>query len=173
MTPQLLSSLLADRPAPGLTKEMDLYGRLNGRWRTLITHFPLDGPERREEGEWTFGYALEGRAVIDVWQVPPRAQLGGVKGVTSHECGLCVRVYDPRLKLWRFTFHGPVNGVTINMLTFAVGPDIVQERFYNARCERWIFSDISHDRFFWRSVLSTDGGVSWRLMQTIEARRDM
>ncbi len=152
MTPQLLSSLLADGPAPGLTKEMDLYGRLNGRWRTLITHLPLDGPERREEGEWTFGYALEGRA---------------------HECGLCVRVYDPRLKLWRFTFHGPVNGVTINMLAFAVGPDIVQERFYNARCERWIFSDISHDRFFWRSVLSTDGGVSWRLMQTIEARRDM
>jgi hypothetical protein len=89
---------------------------------------PLDGPERREEGEWTFGYALEGRAGIDVWQVPPRAQLGGVKGVTSHECGLCVRVYDPRLKLWRFTFHGPVNGVTINMLAFAVGPDIVQER---------------------------------------------
>jgi hypothetical protein len=49
-------------------KEMDLYGRLNGHWRTLITHFPLDGPERREEGEWTFGHALEGRAVIDVWQ---------------------------------------------------------------------------------------------------------
>ena len=111
--------------------------------------------------------------MIDVWQVPPHAQLGGVKGVTSHECGLCVRVYDPRLKLWRFTFHGPVSGVTINMLAFAVGPDIVQERFYNARCERWIFSDISHDRFFWRSVLSTDGGVSWGLMQTIEARRDM
>lgn len=173
MTQKLLSSLLADGPAPALRTEMDLYGRLNGRWRTLITHFPLDGPERREQGEWTFGYALEGRAVIDVWQVPPRAQLGGVNGVTSHECGLCVRVYDPTLKLWRFTFHGPVSGATINMLAFAVGPDIVQERFFSARCERWIFSDISHNRFLWRSVHSTDGGMSWRLMQTIEASRDM
>jgi hypothetical protein len=91
---------------------------------------------------------------------PPRAQLGGVKGVTSRECGLWVRVYDPRLKLWRFTFHGPVNGVTINMLAFAVGPDMTLERFYDARCERWIFSDIFHDRFLWRSVLSTDGGAS-------------
>ena len=173
MNPQLLNSLLADGPAPGMTKEVDLFGRLNGRWRTLITYFPLDGPKRREEGEWTFGYALEGRAVIDVWQVPPRAQLGGANGTSSHECGLCVRVYDPRLKLWRFTFHGPVLGVTIDMLAFAVGSDIVQERFYGGRCERWIFSDISHERFFWRSVLSTDGGVSWRLTQTIEARREM
>jgi hypothetical protein len=173
MNPQLLSSILADGPAPGMTKEMDLFGRFNGRWRTLITCIPLEGAERREEGEWTFGYALEGRAVIDVWQVPPRAQLGCAKGTTSHECGLCVRVYDPRLKLWRFTFHGPVLGATIDMLAFAVGPDIVQERFYGARCERWIFSDISHERFSWRSVLSTDGGVTWRLTQTIEARREM
>ena len=156
-----------------MAKEIDLYGRLSGRWRTLITYFPVEGPERREEGEWTFYYALEGRAVIDVRQVPPRAQLVGVKGRTSHECGLCVCVYNPRLKLWQFTFHGPVHEITIDMLAFAVGPDIVQERFYNARCERWIFSDISHDRFFWRSVISTDGGVSWRLIQTIEARRDM
>ena len=173
MNPQLLNSLLADRPAPGMTKEVDLFGRLSGRWRTLITYFPLEGPERREEGEWTFGYALEGRAVIDVWQVPPRGQLGGAKGTSSHECGLCVRVYDPRVKLWRFTFHGPVLGVTTDMLAFAVGSDIVQERFYGGRCGRWIFSDISHERFFWRSVLSGDGGVSWRLTQTIEARREM
>ena len=138
MTSQLLSCFSADGPAPDLAKEMSLYGRLDGRWRTRITYLPVDGPERREEGEWTFSYALEGRAVIDVWQVPPRAQLGGVKGVSSHECGLCVRVYDPRLKLWRFTFHGPVHGTTINMLAFQVGPDIVQERFYNGRCERWI-----------------------------------
>jgi hypothetical protein len=172
MTPQLLSSIVANGPAPNLTKEMDLFGRLNGRWRTSITYFPVEGVKYREEGEWTFGYALEGRAVVDVWQVPPRAQLGGKKGTTSHECGLCVRVYDPKVKLWRFTFHGPVLGVTINMLAFSVGPDIVQERFYDGCCERWIFFDISHERFLWRSVLSRDGGVSWRLTQTIEAHRE-
>jgi hypothetical protein len=152
---------------------MALFGRLNGRWRTVIIYFPLLGAERRVEGEWEFGYALEGRAVIDVWQVPPRAQLGGLERTTGQECGLCVRVYDPRLKLWRFTFHGPVLGVTINMLAFEVGPDIVQERFHNGRCERWIFSDISENRFLWRSVTSTDGGVNWRTNQTVEARRDM
>ncbi len=169
----LLNSLLAQGPASGAAREMQLYGRLSGRWRTSITYFPLHGPERREKGEWTFGYALEGRAVIDVWQVPPRAQLREVSGLTSRECGLCVRVYDPRLKLWRFTFHGPVHQVTINMLAFAVGPDIVQERFHNGDRERWIFSDISHQRFSWRSVVSTDGGATWRLTQTVEARREI
>jgi hypothetical protein len=172
MSQGLLKSLLAEEPAPGIAREMELFGRLNGRWHTLITYFPLQGPERREEGEWTFGYALEGRAVIDVWQVPPRALLNGAEGRTSHECGLCVRVYDPRLKLWRFTFHGPVLGVTIDMLAFAVGPDIVQERFYPAGCERWIFSGISHKRFFWRSILSTDGGMSWRLTPDRSASDD-
>ncbi len=58
-----------------------------------------------------------------------------------------MRVYDSRLKLWRFTFHGPVHGTTIDMLAFAVGPEIVQERFYEGRCERWIFSDISNEQF--------------------------
>jgi hypothetical protein len=173
MSTKLLSSLLAEGPAPGMAREMELFGRLNGRWRTLIKYFPLLGTERQEEGEWTFGYALEGRAVIDVWQVPPRAQLGGAEGRTSHECGLCVRVYDPRLKLWRFTFHGPVLGVTIDMLAYADGLDIVQERYDNGRCERWIFSGISHERFFWRSVVSDDRGMTWRLTQTIEAHRDL
>jgi len=171
MSPEFLSSLRADGPAPSLAREMALYGRLRGSWRTSIVYFPLQGPERRAEGEWEFGYALEGRAVIDIWQMPPRAQLAGVERTTGQECGLCVRVYDPRLKLWRFTFHGPVLGVTINMLAFAVGSEIVQEHYHNARCERWIFYDISDERFSWRSVSSVDGGANWRLNQTVEARR--
>ena len=73
MNSQLLSSLLADEPEPNISTEMDLYGRLNGRWRTLITYFPLEGPERREEGEWTFVYALEGRAVRCVASATTRA----------------------------------------------------------------------------------------------------
>jgi hypothetical protein len=171
MISPLINSLLADGPASGLEKEMDLYGRLCGRWKTLITYFPLDGPEHRGTGEWTFGYALEGRAVIDVWEVPPRAQLARSNRDMSRECGLCVRIYDPTLKLWRFTFHGPINQVTINMLAFPVGPDIVQERYVSGNCERWIFSDMSLNRFSWRSIHSSDGGATWRLMQTIEASR--
>jgi hypothetical protein len=79
MTPQMLSSLLAGWTGDG-PDEGD--GSIRSPEWTLAhaDHIlPLDGPERREEGEWTFGYALEGRAVIDVWQVPPRAQLGGMR----------------------------------------------------------------------------------------------
>jgi hypothetical protein len=166
-----LEALFAEGPAPGLEAEMKLYGQLFGRWRTSITYFPLDGPERRETGEWTFGYALEGRAVLDIWQVPSRAELGGAGTRSSHECGMCVRVYDPRLKLWRFTFHGPVQGATTDMLAFAIGSDIVQERYANGRCERWIFSNITEERFSWRAAVSTDGGVYWRTTQTVDARR--
>jgi hypothetical protein len=167
----LLSQLFSEGPAPEIAREMELYGRLSGRWRTSITYFPLHSSERTEEGEWTFGYALNGRAVIDLWEVPARTSLGRASVPTSGECGLCVRVYDSRLKLWRFTFHGPVHGVTINMLAYEDGSEIVQERFENGRRERWIFSQISHESFRWRAIVSTDGGSNWRLTQTVVARR--
>ncbi|MEP6897720.1 MAG: hypothetical protein ABI870_04225 [Rhodanobacter sp.] len=150
---------------------MALFGRLKGCWRTSIVYFPLQGPERRAEGEWEFDYALEGRAVIDVWQVPPRAQINGIERSKGQECGLCVRIYDPQLKLWRFTFHGPVSGITIDMLAYSIGSDIVQERYHAGRAERWIFSDISDASFSWRAISSTDGGANWRVDQTVEARR--
>lgn len=171
MNSSLSGLLLSEAPARGFEREMELYGRLNGHWRTSITYLSPRGEERKEEGDWTFGYALEGRAVIDVWQVPPRTRIGAGSGTRSRECGLCVRVYDPQLKLWRFTFHGPVHKVTIEMLAFAAGPDIVQERFDNGLRERWIFSDISNGRFSWRAVVSKDGGMTWELTQTVEAFR--
>jgi hypothetical protein len=99
-------------------RTMSVFGRLVGKWQTEIIYCPANQPIRRMIGEWEFGYALEGRAIIDVWQVPPRAEAQRT-GVTA-ECGLCVRIYEPALDLWQFTFHGPVRGTTINMIAQSV-----------------------------------------------------
>ena len=163
-------TLHADRPAPSI-REVDLFGGFAGLWRTHVTVHPSDGsPSRHAEGEWEFGYALEGRAVIDVWQVPGRDGLGAAGRTAKQECGLCVRVWDPRLQLWRFTFHGTARGEVVHMFARRVGEEIVMESAEGGELVRWIFSDVRDDVFAWRSERSRDG-VTWRREQEVLARR--
>jgi hypothetical protein len=163
-----LDLLLSEGPAADRAQAMGTFGRLVGRWDTHITYL-RDGVVTREvSGEWEFSYALEGRAVIDVWQAPAR-DVAARTGVTA-ECGLCVRVYDPVLDLWRFTFHGPVSRTTVNMIAMPTRDEIVQECVEESGLLRWVFFDIQPDRFSWRAERSPDG-ANWTLEQRVEARR--
>jgi hypothetical protein len=128
-------------------------------------------PARHAEGDWEFAYALEGRAVIDVWQVPGRRVLGGAARAPQQECGLCVRIWDPRLQLWRFTFHGTACGDVVHMYAREVGNEMILERAEGGELIRWIFAEIRADSFSWRGEISRDGGRTWRLEQEVSARR--
>jgi hypothetical protein len=163
-------SLLQDRPAAAHSVQLEQFGRLAGLWTTRITYHPADGsPDLHVTGAWEFGYALDGRAVIDVWQVPGRDCLGGVARAADQECGLCVRIWDPRLQLWRFTFHGTARGDLIHMYAREIGDEIVMERADGGDLVRWVFSDVRPESFRWRSERSNDGGASWRLEQSVQA----
>ena len=75
MTSAFLDALGADGPSADRAGKMDLYGRFVGSWDLDVRQFSEDGSERRRAGEWHFGWALEGRAIQDVWIVPPRGEL--------------------------------------------------------------------------------------------------
>ncbi|MES4909404.1 MULTISPECIES: hypothetical protein [unclassified Streptomyces] len=167
-----MRTLLADGPSILYATEMEQFGRLAGHWATRITHYPADGsPPRRVSGEWEFGYALEGRAVLDVWQWPAREDLPSAGRSRDQECGLCVRIWDPRLQLWRFTFHGTARGDLVQMYARLIDDEIVMERAAGRDLVRWTFADITADAFHWRNERSTDGGQAWRLDQEVTARR--
>ena len=168
MTPRL-DRLLSSAPAGDRTVAMETYGQFVGLWNMSIRYLPLGQPVRTAQGEWEFSYALEGRAVIDVWQVPPRDQV--LSGSPTAECGLCVRIYDPGLDAWRFTFHGPVNRRQIDMVCRVVGDEIVQERSDETGDLRWIFYDIEKNRFSWRAERRAAGAEDWRIEQYIFAER--
>ena len=165
-------TLLADRPAAAHAAQLEQFGRLAGLWSMHITYYPPDGsPSSHATGTWEFGYALDGRAVIDVWQVPGRDTLAGAPRPADQECGLCVRIWDPCLQLWRFTFHGTAHGHLIHMYARQIDDEIVMEQAQGGDLIRWIFSDIQPESFRWRSQRSTDGGASWRLEQQVRADR--
>lgn len=128
---------------------------LLGHWRTRVSYLTTG---RVTEGSWTFVDALDGRAVLDEWRVGP-------------EIGLCVRIWDERLRLWRFTFHSTATSVVIHMYARTVRDEIVLERAEADRLERWVFHTIRPDTFRWRSEVAY-AGAPWQTVQTVEAARE-
>ena len=107
MISAFLDALGADGPAADRAGRMDLYGRFVGSWDLDVRHFFEDGTERRRAGEWHFGWALEGRAIQDVWIVPPRGEqrrgdAGQRRGAQHGAARGCVAVPGP------VRGHGPI-----------------------------------------------------------------
>jgi hypothetical protein len=67
-------------------------------------------------------------AVVDVWQVPGHDTLAGAPRAADQECGLCVRIWDAGLRLWRFTFHSTAHGHLIHLYARQIGDEIVMEQ---------------------------------------------
>jgi hypothetical protein len=152
---------------------MDLYGRFVGSWDLDVRQFAEDGTERRRNGEWHFGWALEGRAIQDVWIVPPRgAHRTGDAAANTNTYGTTLRIFDPRIDAWHVHWFDPVTQNISQMIGRAEGADIVQlGTAADGRLIRWRFLEIEIDSFLWRGEVSSDQGTSWRVVTEFRAIR--
>jgi hypothetical protein len=173
MRSAFLEALGADGPAADRAGKMDLYGRFVGSWELDVMQIADDGTKRRRPGEWHFGWALEGRAIQDVWIVPPRGEArDGDAAANANSYGTTLRVYDPDIDVWRIQWTDPVTRNFLGMIGRAEGDNIVQLGTRpDGRMARWSFSDIMPDSFLWRGELSDDEGKTWRLHVEFTARR--
>lgn len=167
-----VSALLADRPAPRVAGESDIFAPMLGSWDLEVIYYNPDGSvKRRTPGEWHFARVLEGRAIQDVWIVPPRPQRQPLEPPPG-EYGVTLRFYDPRIEAWRSTWHGPVHGIVWPFIARRVDGEIVLERIgEDGELTHWVFGDIRPSSFEWRSQSSRDGGHTWRIDQIMHARR--
>ncbi len=55
-----------------------LFGWFVGAWDFDVTNIAVDGTKHEFKGEWHFGWALEGRAIMDPWITPRRSLRGQV-----------------------------------------------------------------------------------------------
>ena len=168
-----LTALSAEGPSADRGHNMDLYGWLIGSWDLDVTRYLPDGTTRRRRGEWHFGWILEGRAIQDVWIVPPRGpERSGDAAANVHVCGTTLRVYDPRIDAWRIQWTDPVTQSYLSMVARKEGEDIVQlGEDPDGRAIRWSFSEIAASSFWWRGEISPDKGTSWRTVVEFRARR--
>ena len=156
--PLPLDALTAAGPAPDRAAQMMLYGRLIGRWIFDATIYPEGGTPLRGEGRIAFGWALEGRAIQDVWVLP-----GMFHGTT-------LRVYDPGLDAWHILWSDPLRQYYSRQIGRARGADIVQEGSDDTGARtRWSFTEMTADGFRWLG--ETGDGTAWRVRADFRARR--
>ena len=117
-----------------------------------------DGTSETRRGEWHFGWALGGRAVLDVWILP---------GV---EHGASLRFYDRELGGWRSTWIGPVRGrVQTFIARETTGGIELSGEDATGRPLRWVFSEITPTTFHWANEYFEDG--AWKRQQEMRVRR--
>lgn len=163
-----LETLKAQGPAPDRAEKMKLYGWLIGDWRFDATHFDDKGMATKgAEGEIHFGWALEGRAIQDVWILPARDR----EKPGSVFYGTTLRIYDPSLDAWHILWNDPVKMLLTRQLGRAQGADIVQVGDDGRGTHmRWTFSEITNESFRWFGEVSSDG-KAWRPQVEFRARR--
>lgn len=171
----MLEALHAEGPAPDRARHMMLYGQFVGSWDGRFVYHAPEGVPREAPCEVHLGWALEGRAVQDVWIVPSRSarQPPGISapGILY---GTTLRVYDPRSDLWHITWIDPLRQDYDRMTGRKVGDDIVQEYRMEdgTRCE-WLFTEITARAFHWIRRESKDSGETWNVRVEFFLRRRM
>jgi hypothetical protein len=155
-----IDALRADGPAPDRAGKMALYGWLVGDWEMDAIVYRDDDTTHQGRGEIHFAWALEGRAIQDVWILP-----GVFYGTT-------LRVYDPDLDAWHILWSDPLKQYYTRQIGRACGPDIVQEgRLDDGAMIRWSFTEITPESFRWLGERSLDEGATWQAQAEFRARR--
>jgi hypothetical protein len=166
------AALAAPGRATDIDDANDLYGWLIGSWDMDVLHYRVDVRERHLTGEIHFGWALEGRAVQDVWIMPRRADRGARSDDGFDMYGTTLRVWDPSIEAWRVTYINPAKNQRDELIGRKIGRDIVQIGTHaNGTPIRWNFTDITDDSFRWTGVALAPDGVTWNLEGEFVARR--
>jgi hypothetical protein len=168
----MIEALGADGPFPDHAEKLMAFGRLVGSWDAEDTYFDEHGNVTgRRQGEWHFGWVLEGRAIQDVLISPPRDRRE--QGQPSFEYGTTIRTYDPKIDAWRITFVAPVFGASVELIAREHGDEIwLEGPAPDDRLYRWTFSDFTPNRVRWQGFISGDDGRTWvREEEIILSRR--
>ena len=159
-------ALISD--GPSLPDHAQLFAPFIGSWDLIVRWYDKAGKVvRTEAGEWHFSWVLEGRAIQDVWIVPPRSLR---YANAPYEYGSSIRFYDPVTEAWQSTWIGPMHRVVWTFAAKQRGPAVVLETTPDVSpAMRWSFTDITANSFLWKNEIKDDD--SWRTQQTFEANR--
>ncbi|NOJ46545.1 hypothetical protein [Bradyrhizobium archetypum] len=167
-----IDALCSNGPAPDRADKMMLYGRFVGAWDGTVTVHRANGERFDSSCEVHFGWALQGRAIQDVWIVPART--GRAAGEDDRMYGTTLRIYDPGQDNWQIIFVDPVRQSYNRMTGRQVGDDIVQEyRDAAGTICQWCFTEIEANSLHWISRESTDERKSWRLTGEFYLKRSV
>jgi hypothetical protein len=166
--PSWLTALAAPARAAAIDATDDVYGGLVGSWDLQVLHYRgQDVRDARITGEVHFGWALEGRAIQDVWIMPNRADRAAgrlPRDPLNNMYGTTLRVWDAALRAWRITWINAARDHRETQLGRRVGNEIVQTGARaDGQATRWRFTEITPERFRWIGESLAPDGATWQL----------
>jgi hypothetical protein len=158
--------------SPEIPESADAYGWLIGSWELDVRHYLVDVTARHIKGEVHFGWALEGRAVQDVWIMPRRSERTANPDKMLNMYGTTLRIWDPSIQAWRVSWIDPVTGNRDELIGRWSGKDVVQIGTHsNGTPIRWMFTEITPNSFHWIGEALTFDGATWKIEGEFLARR--
>jgi hypothetical protein len=165
--------LAAAARADEIPESEDVYGWLIGSWELDIhKYWGIDVSDRGLKGEAHFGWALEGRAIQDVWIMPRIGQRSANLDKHMNMYGTTLRIWDPSIKAWQIDWINPAGDHYERQIGRRIGRNIVQiGTRSNGTPTRWMYSEISRDSFHWTGEALNPDGTTWTLEGDFRARR--
>lgn len=156
-----MDSLISDAPSRQYREKMRLFGQFVGDWDIVECNaLQPDGSWKTMRGKLHWSWILDGMAVQDVWIGVPD------KGTT-------IRFFDPRSDEWQSVWISPTQGIVRHFRGKAVGNEIIlRSKTPDGKLVRWLFYDITSDKFRWRAEESPDDGNSWNKVEEMFVKRD-
>lgn len=165
-TDHFIDALIAPGPNADLGAEADTYGRFIGSWTGEYRDTSVDGALRTGPMEVHFAWALQGRAVQDLWIARNADAQAG-----RRTYGTTIRVYDPTISAWRITWINPPHNTSSELIGRRVGNDVVQTGYFGDRPAKWTFTDVTPESFTWRGYVLEPDGLTWQLQTEFRLRR--
>lgn len=168
-----LAALATSARSPDIPESADLYGFLVGSWELDVLHYwGVDVSAKGINGELHAIRILEGRAIQDLWIMPPRGQRPTTVDKKLNMYGTTLRLWDSTLAAWRITWRNPAADHHEDQIGRRNGPDIEQAGTRpDGTKTRWRFTEITADSFHWLGESATAGVDSWTLEGEFRARR--
>lgn len=157
--------LLSPGLSPEISKDDDVYGWLCGSWDLEVVRYSgIDVTPQKLSGEVHASWALEGRAVQDVWIMPRRDERRGEPDRGTNMYGTTLRSWDPTIRAWRIAWTNPVSGHREEQVGRWNGHDILQEGMRaDGTKTRWTFTEITPRSFHWRGEALYPKQQTWTL----------
>ena len=167
-------TLTAPQLSPEVHEASDVYGWLCGSWDLEVRRYSgIDVSGTGLRGEVHAARVREGRAVQDVWIMPPRADRGRpLSDPTMNMYGTTLRIWDSSIQAWRIYWRNPVHDHYEDQIGRWSGENVVQVGVRpDGTKTRWTFTEITRESFHWIGEAQPADGGTWKLEGEFLAKR--
>jgi hypothetical protein len=153
------------RRSPEIPEAEDVYGWLVGSWELEVKRYwAEDVSAERIRGEVHAAWALEGRAIHDVWIMPRRGDRTPKIDKKLNMYGTTLRAWDASIRAWQIFWSNPAGDHFERQIGRRSGNDIVQLGVRpDGTVTRWRFTEIAADSFHWIGEALAADGQTWNV----------